>query len=209
MKAQLEMWILTKIAMLFFIIALALIALNISNMEKSALCGEQALATANVIASNINQVLASPVEDARVVYKFEPTIPVSKDKYGERYEVWLSEHVIAGQNKVQLSVIVNPLSDLNCKRRVSLFYDDDKVDTFFYSSTFQIVPDETISPQEKIVKLEPSLKNVLERTKFLVIIKCKEKKLHGISMIYFDNCKNDQSNQCSPFDPFSPYAECG
>ncbi len=199
LKAQMELWVLTKIAMLFFIISLALIAVNISNTEKSALCGEQALATGRIIASNINQVLTAPVEDARVVYKFEPTIPVSKEKYGERYEVWLATRETSG-NKAQLSIVVNPLSDEKCRRRTSLFYDNLKVSTLFYSSAVQIPPRIDVSPGESVVMLTPSDKNIDKRTRFLVIVKCREKTPGGNTVIYFDDCKQDNSNACSPLE---------
>ncbi len=208
MKGQLELWVLTKIGMLFFIISLSFIAINISNTEKSALCGEQALATANIIASNVNQVLAAPVEDARVVYKFEPTIAVSKEKFGERYEVWLTRHSTSDASRVQLSIVVNPLSDKTCRRRVSLFYDPNKVQTRFFSNALPIDPDTVSSPQEEVVKLQPSSKNIDERTKFLVIVKCKQKVFGGISFIYFDDCKNSDAFACSPMEPTSPYLEC-
>ena len=208
-RAQLELWILTKIAMLFFIISLSFIAINISNTEKSALCGEQALATANIIASNVNQVLASPVEDARVVYKFEPTIPVSKDKFGERYEVWLTTHETGDANKVQLSIVVTPLGDASCKRRVSLFYDPHRVEPHFYSNAVEVNPDTTISRQEGIVKLQPSSKDITQRTRYLVIVKCKDKStFNGISYIYFDDCKNSDAVACSPLEP-PAYEVCG
>ncbi|MDP3742698.1 MAG: hypothetical protein Q8R15_05265 [Candidatus Micrarchaeota archaeon] len=207
-KGQLELWILTKIAMLFFIISLFFIALNISNLEKSALCGEQALATANIIASNVNQVLASPVEDSRVVYKFEPTIPISKDKFGERYEVWIAEHQTANPNKKQLSIVVNPLGDASCRRMVTLFYDPEKVETHFYSNAVEVSPDETISRGESIVKLQPSLRDALQRTKFLVIVKCRDKLPPRKSFIYFDDCKNSEASACSAFEP-PAYEVCG
>ncbi len=199
MKGQIELWLLTKIGMLFFIISLSLIAINISNIEKSALCGEQALATARIITSNVNQVLAAPVEDARVVYKFEPTIPISKEKYGERYEVWLKERTL-NDNKVQLSVQVNPLSDESCKRSVSLYYDPEKVETHFYSGAAETIS-ETIHGEE-IVKITPSeFIDLSKKTKYLVLVKCSEKTFRGKIHVYFDDCKNDDAGACSSFEP--------
>lgn len=206
-KAQLEMWVLTKIAMLFFIISLAFIAFNISNTEKSALCGEQALATARIIASNVNQVLASPVEDARVVYRFEPTIPISREKFGERYEVLLATHQNPGTDQVQLSIVVNPLSDATCKRRVALFYDSTKVSTRFFSNAIEIIPVNILG--ENTVKLTPSDKDPSKKTKYLVIVKCMKKTQPRTTTIYFDDCKNDDAGACSSFEPVAPYlTEC-
>lgn len=209
MRGQLELWVLTKIGMLFFIISLAFIAYNISNTEKSALCGEQALATARIIASNVNQVLAAPVEDSRVVYRFEPTIPISKDKFGERYEVLLARRQSPGNRNVQFSIIVSPLSDSSCKRRVSLFYDPLKVSTRFFSNAAETTPTSFLG--EEVVKLTPSDKDVAggKRSKFLVMVKCREKRFQGHTTIYFDDCKNDDPNACSPFEPTAPYlTEC-
>ncbi len=197
MKAQLELWLLTKIAMLFFIISLSFIAINISNTEKSALCGEQALATARIIASNVNQVLAAPVEDARVVYKFEPTIPVSRERFGERYEVLLARRVTASDT--QFSIVVRPSEDESCTRRVSLFYDPTKVETHFYSNALEEVP-QTIHGEEAVT-LSPSHRELNQRTRFLVIVKCREKVFGGKTFIYFDDCKNENPGACSPFEP--------
>lgn len=204
-KAQTELWLLTKIGMLFFIISLSLIALNVSNTEKSALCGEQALATSRIIASNVNQVLSSPVEDARIVYKFEPTIAVSKERFGERYEVWLARRESIG--RVQLSVVVVPASDKSCIRRASLFYDPLHVSTIFYSGAIQQIPRTDISPGEEVFKLTPSDRDISKRSKYLVIAKCKEKTFGGNTFVYFDDCKNDNADACSPFEPTAEHLQ--
>ncbi len=211
MKAQLELSVLTKIAMLFFIISLSLIAYGISNTEKSALCGEQASATARIIASNINQVLNAPVEDARVVYKFEPTIPVSKEKFGERYEVWLAETEQTGtsgggavvDNRVQLSVIVKPLTDLSCARTAPLFYDKTKVQLEFVKNAAPNTPEPKTGWENGVVVLTPSDRDNDLRSKFLVIVKCKQRVAGGMSFIYFDDCKNGDANACSPLEPLA------
>ena len=204
-KAQLELWVLTKIAMLFFIISLAFIAINISNTEKSALCGEQALATSRIIASNVNQMLSAPVEDGRVVYRFEPTIPISKEKFGERYEVLLTRKANAVSGQVQFSIVVKPLSDSACTKRVSLFYDSTKVSTAFFSNGGPITPVNLYG--EEVITLTPSDRDLSKRSKFLVIVKCREKRFGGNTVIYFDDCKNDDPNACSSFEPVASYLE--
>ncbi len=197
-KGQLELNILTKMAMLFFIISLSFIALNISNTEKSALCGEQALATGKIIASNINQALSAPVEDVRIVYKFEQTIAVSKDKFGERYEVLLAEH--ENPESTQFSVIVKPSSDASCERRVNLLYDKSKVQTEFFENGNPVVLQSGVSPGENVVVLKPSDRDLNKRTKFLVILKCTDKSAGpgGIVHVKFDNCGNPDASACSP-----------
>lgn len=201
-KAQIELWMLTKIAMLFFIIALAAIALNISNTEKSALCGEQTLSTARAIAANINQIIATPAEDARLVYRFEPSLSISKEQFGERYEVNLTERDLPGagetSGRVQLSVVVSPSSNRECERTATVFYDKRKTSTKYILSGGEITP--AISRGTRFVTLKPSNPDFQERTRYLVIVKCTEKTFQGNEHIYLDDCKNDNSNSCSPLE---------
>lgn len=209
-KSQIELWMLTKIAMLFFILSLAYIAFNISSAEKSALCASQSSATARVITSNINQVISSSAEDMRLVYRFEPSLPVSREKFGERYEVRIAQRELT-DNRVQLSVTISPFTDTSCQTRANLFFDSSKTRVKFISAGGEVTPEEISG--EKIVTLHPSLPEVRERSKFLVIVKCTEKRFEGTSTIYIDDCKNDNPNECSPLEeasgrPASYLEEC-
>ncbi|MFH0714080.1 MAG: hypothetical protein V1722_00365 [Candidatus Micrarchaeota archaeon] len=197
-SAQIELFMLTKMAMLFFIISLAFIALNISNMEKEALCGEQALSTAKIISSNINQALNAAVEDSRTVYKFEPTISTSRERYS-RYVIWLAERETPGNDRVQLSVVVKPESEPNCMRRVSVVYDKNKIKTNFAQDTNPKSLDPTISPGEQVFVIEPT--NRETPSKFLVIVKCRDKLLPQQSYLFFDDCKSSNPSSCSTLEP--------
>ncbi len=210
-RGQIELNVLTKIAMLFFIISLSFIALNISNYEKSGLCSQQALATAKIIASNINQLLSSQLEDGRVVYKFDPTIQVSsRERFGERYTVWLAKRETSASNSVQFRIVVKPQADDKCTSWTTLFYDKNKVEMQFFADSAPVTPDTSISHGEEVVVLTPSNKNDEERTKYLVIVKCKEKRVGGRSFLYLDDCRNNDANACSPLEPVASHlAQCG
>lgn len=108
-RGQIELWMLTKMAMLFFIVALAFIMTGFGTQEKKAVCAAQAQAVAGSIASSVSQVVNAPAEDERRIFPLEAVLSVGSLEYS-RYVVFItdsrepSQGGSAGRNFVSITV---------------------------------------------------------------------------------------------------------
>ena len=65
---------LSKFAILFFILALAIFLFTVSQSEKSGLCSVEAGSQAQIISNSISNVLNNPIEDQQLVVKLPSAI---------------------------------------------------------------------------------------------------------------------------------------
>src|SRR5512135_1345415 len=86
------MWVLTKMAMLFFIAALAGILLVFGSYQQTGLCNEEARSISDRVASGLSQVINSPVEDERRVIQLEPSLALG-DGNRARYTLNLTRRI--------------------------------------------------------------------------------------------------------------------
>lgn len=87
-RGQIELWMLTKMAMLFFLVGLALVLTNFVGQEKRVICSSQAQSVARSIAGSITQVVNAPAEDERKVFPLEPVLSIGSSEYS-RYTIYL------------------------------------------------------------------------------------------------------------------------
>ena len=193
-KGQLELWMLTKMAMLFFIIGLSFIILNVSNIEKGALCKEQAMSTARLITSNINQVTTDSTEDEVLVYKFQPTLSAGSEKT-DRYLVNLSVKELGegAGSRFQVSVKVSAINERECQATSTVFLDRNRIEPpINFQSTPYSPPREINGEDGRTLTLLPSNSKVSERSRFLVISKCTSKIAFGsMPHLTFIDCGGD------------------
>lgn len=194
LKAQLELWMLTKMAMLFFIVALSLIILNISNIEKAGLCKEQAMATSRLISSSINQVTTGSSEDEILTFKFQPTLAAGGEKT-DRYVVNLSVKELQS-NKMQLSIKVAALNDKTCEASSTVFLDQRKTSRNIKLQATPYQPRTENSEEGRVLTLMPSNSKIEQRTRFLVIAKCSEKVFGGTQHLRFIDCGEIDPERC-------------
>jgi len=90
-RGQIELWMLTKMAMLFFLAALAMTMVNFSSNEKQALCASQAQAVARSVSGSIQQVINAPAEDERKVIPLESTLSIGSGEFSG-YSVFIADH---------------------------------------------------------------------------------------------------------------------
>ena len=186
-KGQLELWMLTKMAMIFFIVALSLIILNISNIEKGGLCKEQATAKSRLIAASINQVITGSTEDEILTYKFDPTLAAGGEK-SDRYLTNLTFRALEN-NKLQFDIKVAAINDRQCEGTATVFLDTSRIENdikFQSSANYQARIAE--SEDGKTMTLLPSNAKIGERTRFLVISKCTAKTFGSRPHLTFTDC---------------------
>jgi len=183
---------LTRFAMVFFIMSLALIVLMFSSTEQKGLCRTQAELAARQIASSINQVLTSPAEDERKLIPLVAALNVGEQDMA-RYTVNITKRYdsktlvigVAAQSKECVafqSVGYGNITEDNVKFVPShnppgMSEDEDPhlIKESFGANVF------------KTLQLTPSTPS--DRTSYLVVLKCRDKsRFRGENFLYLQNC---------------------
>ena len=193
-KSQIELSMLTRFAMVFFIMALASIMLMFSSTEQKGLCKTQAELTASQIASSINQILVSPSEDERKVIPLISALSVG-EKDRQRYVVNITKRTGSspGTSGSDLNTLVVSVGAeyKECIAAQSVGLSNIAPGNVAFQTRDTALSDHTYS--EKFgtatyegLQLTPS--NPKDRTSYLIIVKCKEKKFGGQTFLYLQNC---------------------
>ena len=204
LKSQIELSMLTRFAMVFFIMSLAAIMLMFSSTEQKGLCKTQAELTARQIASSINQILVSPSEDERKVIPLIPALSVGgKDR--QRYVVNITKRVFttAGtESKTLVISVAAEYKDCSAAQSVGLGNIDAN------HVTFQ-TKDPQLSDHKynelfgtnyyEGLQLTPS--NPKDRTSYLIVLKCKQKTFTGKIFLYLQNCNYVPNSGATFVDP--------
>ncbi|OIO25356.1 hypothetical protein AUJ14_04455 [Candidatus Micrarchaeota archaeon CG1_02_55_22] len=121
-RGDAALWILTKMAMLFFIVALSGIMLSIGGTERSALCSNEAYIISRTVAQSLNEVVNSPLEDELRVIKLQSALS-SGSGSAARYKLQIS--ILDRPNDPQFnSLLINASSDAdsNCRGGITFLY---------------------------------------------------------------------------------------
>lgn len=209
---------LTRFAMVFFIMALAVIMLMFSHNEQKGLCQTQADLTAVQIASSITQVLTSPAEDERKVIPLIAALSV-----GENDQARYTVSIIKRESSKEIIVGVTTESK-DCRSYQSVGYGNAEVQ--FQNSKW--IPPGLSDPHQTTeafgtqnfpaLALTPS--DVRDRSSYLVVIRCQEKKFNPTKYLYFQNCNfgggatSVNPNSCLRLDSGDPgvpdvHSTCG
>ncbi|NYZ77902.1 hypothetical protein H0N96_00690 [Candidatus Micrarchaeota archaeon] len=191
-RAQIALWMLTKFAMIFFILALALILLGYSGAEKTTLCVTRAQGLASAIRSNIANVLTAPVEDERKVIPLERVLSIGQSDY-VKYGITITNRIPGGDQPNSLIIEVVPTGAKDCNGGGNVAYP--KEATLVYGGF-------PAGDKEKL-ELDPygGIAGA-ERSWYLVILKCKTKYWQEggpKEYIYLDNCRDSQLIGCIDF----------
>ncbi len=176
---------LTRFAMVFFIMSLALIVLMFSSAEQKGLCRTQAELTARQIASSINQVLTSPAEDERKLIPLAAALNV-----GERDRARYTVNITKRADSKTLVVGVAAASS-DCIAFQSVGYGEVDEDKVFFQS--KLNPSSHLLSETfggnvfEVLQLTPS--KVEDRTSYLIVLKCRDKSsFAGKKFLYMQNC---------------------
>lgn len=200
-RAQIELSMLTRFAMIFFIISLAAMMLNLSSMEKSHLCSSQAQSLTQAIAGQISQVINSPVEDERRIYPLTGSFAIGKEEFS-RYNINITKHYDQKQKSNSFTVEVAPLVDASCNSRS---------DVYFNKTGVQFIPPTEITNLrgDEILVLDPSTPDIKSRSRYLVIIKCQPKQWGQGRVIFIEDCRNPDPTTCASLESETIKLCCG
>ncbi|GEM_PF-1065245 len=176
-RGQIALWMLTKFAMVFFIILLAAMLVSFSDAQKESICRTQAQSMARNIASTLANVINSPVEDERKVFTLESSLSVGKIQL-ERYTINVTNIPSATEPKTG-SLVVDVISGSGCKGGARAPYD---------ASLTLVDPAALLSRwnPEKPLELKPS--DLQRRDYYLIMVKCRPKQAGFSSYLYLRQC---------------------
>ncbi|MFH1257843.1 MAG: hypothetical protein ABIG96_00865 [Candidatus Micrarchaeota archaeon] len=208
-RGQMAMWMLTKFAMLFFIFALFSIILVFEQRERGNVCKLQAQRIADSIANRLNQIIDSPVEDEQRSYVFEPSLNVGRDD-DARYGVNVTYRHYKDDNKQSLIVeVLSPgISDCYGVARTDFKGKDVRLHSFVRNN---IIVDKA-AYNETILPLSPSDKVPLDKTVYMIAIKCGSKTSYPPDkFLFIEDCMHNDPDQCLNFDtpPVNEEETCG
>lgn len=195
-KSQIALWMLTKFAMVFFILALAVILLGIANSEKEGLCSGRAQALASGIRADLVNVLSSPMEDERKVISLERVLSIGKEDFA-RYEINITSHNPTSSSP-SLIIDVAPLNSKECRGGSSLGYERDVTINLKGGQISQSTAGEALT-------LTPSSPD--SQSYYLVLIKCRTKEWPPDRNLFIEDCKRSNPDECYTFASFPE--ECG
>lgn len=193
------MWMLTKFAMIFFIMALAALLMSFVDIEREGLCNSQAARVTEAVSGALIQVINSPVEDERKVLPLESALSTGKSEF-ERYEIKIIDHESStGDHEFRVEVdAANP----QCGMGKAIPYDAGIILHFAGKNPI----DDEGNPLEGIL-VEPS--NSKSRSRYIIIIKCSEKNYPSRKYLFIEDCKQDDPMECLSLDSGQVDALCG
>ncbi|GEM_PF-2629770 len=221
-----SMWVLTKIAMLFFIGALALILVLFGGIVKGGLCQSSAASTNVRIANAINQVINSPLEDERRVIPLEAFLAVGESS-SARYTIDISKRKLdSSLNAAYLIISTQSEIDNNCKSALQVSYP--KLYEFgsggpLSQTRLFLISDRTTTgsstdPIKQTITLLPALAQERQkannyRSKFIIVMSCTNKTVSREKYLFIEDCANDDtggnpgsSDRCLNFGKPNTYA---
>ena len=185
---------LSKFAILFFILALAIFLFTVSETEKSGLCSTEAGAQSTLITNSISSVLNNPVEDQQLVVKLPPAITLGSGLSAYTINVTL----IQQQNSPSIINVQSQSTQVGCSSQQSVFFPNNTIVNFFNDGNpvSSILSGTNI--QQTVLTAYPSGLNT--RTYFFIIIKCTSKQ-HSASppYLFVIECSNQIASKCSGY----------
>ncbi len=208
-RGDTALWILTKMAMLFFIISLAALLLVFGGKAREGLCLSQAHTLSQTIATAISQVIDSPLEDERRVVGI-PTVLSLGSGTNSRYTITISRWNTLDPASNALIIQTSSDSDPSCKAGVQLTYDQSWDEGSpkrlqFVHAHSRHQSDEG-NPITESMQLRPSvLCDGTEgsstcpygpRTTFLSIVKCTTKDTQKTKHAFIQDCTQENARNC-------------
>ncbi len=183
-RGQIALWMLTKFAMVFFIIMLAGIMISFSDAQKESICQTQARSMARNIAATLTNIVNSPVEDERKVFALESSLSVGKTQL-ERYFINITNIPNKDDPSTTLdesksgSLVVHVLSGTLCEGYARASYDANMV---------MVDPVSLLSRWKANTDLQLRPSDIQNRDYYLIIAKCRPKVNGFTNFLYMHQC---------------------
>lgn len=190
-RGQIALWMLTKFAIVFFIIALSLVMLNFANAERDNLCSTQARVMALSVASSFDNLFNSPVEDERKVMPLEMALSVGRDNLARYSIILLNKQKSGGGGNIVITVNTSA----GCVGVASSSYGA--------KIRFNGLP------ADKPVLINPSQGDYVDLAKYLILMKCKPKFIGMDNYVFVEACKNENPDTCQRLDTGGIEKCCG
>ena len=194
------MWMLTKMAMVFFILALALVLVGLSAKEKSGLCEARAESLVQNVRSQVIGVVSAPIEDERKVIPLERVLSTGSEDF-QRYNLTVTWRKIQDSSGVKQTLIFEAkAASASCDSGSSLLVPSG-------SSGYRIhfkgpnIKTKTAS-QGAMVELtsEPSKLYGSSPSLYLIVLKCSTKSWPLNKHLFIEDCQNENPATCWNFD---------
>ncbi len=203
------MWMLTKLAMVFFILALALVLTGLSSREKTGLCEARADGVVQSVRSQVSGIVSSPIEDEIKIIPLERVLATGSEDF-ERYNLsvtWRENAASGGTGGaagVQTLTFEAVAASRNCRSGsfiavpsdFKVHFNPDPADKTTSRATLVSQPSKKYSDAEL-----PSL--------YLVVLKCSTKGWPPEKHLFIEDCKNSNPGSCSNFDSDEIAKCCG
>ncbi len=204
-------------AMVFFILALALVLIGLSNKEKAGLCDARAESLVANVRSQVVNVVSAPIEDEIKVIPLERVLSTGSADF-ERYNLTVTWRELnpprpekssaLGTYKQELSIVAKTLSGA-CGSGYSLSVSDFNV---HFIGNPPLNP--TAAPHGMVVLTsEPSKKYGESGTGnanpslYLIIVKCSTKVWPYSKHLFIDDCRETDPTKCASFS-YTPIDKC-
>jgi hypothetical protein len=228
------LYILTKVAIIFFIVSLAGLLVLFTSTLGSSLCSSQANTLSQQIAGDIGSELNSPLEDERLVIG----LPTSLDLNGgvdADYAINITRRVIGGGQPDALIVKAYSLADPNCASGVQITYDHSwneapAADVYpgtlsgevpassmsqrlIFVGTGSPIRDYTYSTGtvREVMVLEPALPYQVPynpatdyRSYFITLVKCQDKTIDQTGFLFIQDCNSQDATKCLGLNSVGP-----
>jgi len=194
-RGQIALWMLTKFAMVFFIIMLAAIMVSFSDAQKETICRSQAQSMARNLAATLTNVINSPAEDERKAFALESSLSVGKTQL-ERYSINITNRASSDPDSPGTgSIVIHVQSGSGCEGYARAVYDKSTVLTT--PNSFQ-----TRWASGASLELKPS--DLRQRDYYLIMAKCRPKQSGTASYFYAGACSSSlgvavNPDACAPF----------
>lgn len=197
-RAQIALWMLTKFAMIFFILALSLVLLGYTKVEKKNLCVTRAQGLASAIRSNIANVLNAPVEDERKIIPLERVLSIGQSDY-VKYKIVLLNKMSGGDQPNSIVIDVVPMGTKDCGGGGNVAYPQDT----------KLVWKGKLAEEGETLELDPyGGIGGQGRSWYLVVLKCRTKYWPADDYIWLENCLDKGLSGCIDFTEGSDVDKC-
>jgi hypothetical protein len=184
---------LSKFAILFFIMALAIFLFGFSQTEKAGLCSVEAGSQAAMISNSISNVLNNPVEDQQLLVKLPPAITLGSGLSAYTINV---TYINSTASFSTIEVAVGSTSGGGCEASKSVYFPSN-VNVSFYNDANPIT-NQTI-PGQILLTASPSALTG-SRAHFFLIIKCTNKKITPFPpYLFVIACTQPVASSCSGY----------
>lgn len=181
--------ILSRIAMIFFIGALAAILFSATTTQKNSICKFQSAGVAFHVADQINQVLNSPLEDERRIVPLDIALSVG----GEQtlgYELTINKTEAA--EFTRLIFVVRPRGYIACEGAYNIPVD--KRFTIHMPTT-----------SDDFLLSQPSA--LTQKSYALIVMKCRSKRAPFDRHLIINDCKFQTQDKCATFSDYNEECE--